>query len=405
MRSAIRGGDLKESVRVPGLIRPFAPSTISAVPVTYEDPRWSPATKTVVVIGITLVLVGVTILLREILRPLILAGILAYLLSPVSQRVEQRLHLGRGWATGVVYLLLLAILVAAVGILIPVIVEQLDNLNLDVKTILTGFETFLGTRIVLGGFSFDIQQLLTEAARALDVWLQPLFGRTLGLAFDLLTSVLWLVFVFVVSFYFVRDRERLALGFDSLWPPTRREDARRLRLEVDLVWRAFFIGQLLLAIVVAALFAFIGPLVGLPFPMAMAALAGLLEFLPSIGHGIWMVTAGLLMLFHGSTWLPIPPWAAAALIVGIHLVFQQVDLNILIPRLVGRRMRLHPIVVIIGVLSGAAVAGVLGVVLAAPVIASARMIGGYLKANLYDEDPFPLDKTLPAEPARAQRAG
>jgi predicted PurR-regulated permease PerM len=99
------------------------------------------------------------------------------------------------------------------------------------------------------------------------------------------------------------------------------------------------------------------------------------------------------------------PWAAAALIVAIHLVFQQIDLNILIPRLVGRRVRLHPIVVIIGVLSGAAVAGVLGVVLAAPVIASARVIGAYLKANLYDEDPFPLAKPVPAEPAPAARAG
>jgi len=153
------------------------------------------------------------------------------------------------------------------------------------------------------------------------------------------------------------------------------------------------------------IFAFVGVLVGLPFPLAMAALAGLLEFLPSVGHGIWMVTAALLMLFHGSTWLPIPAWAAAALIVGIHLVFQQVDLNILIPRLVGRRVRLHPIVVIIGVLSGAAVAGILGVVLAAPVIASAMLIGRYLKANLYDEDPFPPEDATPPGVAQAEVAG
>jgi len=389
----------------PGLIRPTTPSTIAPVQVTSARPRWSPTTKTVVVIGIVLALVGLGVLLREILRPLILAGILAYLLSPLTQQVERRLHLGRGPATGLVYLLLLAILAAALGVLIPLLGEQLDNLNLDVQAILTGFETFLGRTIVFAGLTFDIGRLLTEAARALDVWLEPLFGRTLGIAFDLLTSVLWLVFVFVVSFYFIRDRTRLAEGFDSLWPPSHRADARRLRREIDSTWHAFFVGQVLLGLLVGTIFAFIGALVGLPFPLAMAALAGLLEFLPSVGHGIWMVTAALLMLFHGSTWLPIPAWAAAALIVGIHLVFQQVDLNILIPRLVGRRVRLHPIVVIIGVLSGAAVAGILGVLLAAPVIATAVLIGRYLKANLYDEDPFPARETIPSEPVRAGGAG
>jgi predicted PurR-regulated permease PerM len=117
-----------------------------------------------------------------------------------------------------------------------------------------------------------------------------------------------------------------------------------------------------------------------------------------------MVTAALLMLFHGSTWCH-PAAAAAVLIVGIHLVFQQIDLNVLIPRLVGRRVRLHPIVVIIGVISGAAVAGVLGVVLAAPVIASARWIGHYLKANLYDEDPFLTEEAPTPRGAQAEVVG
>ena len=102
-----------------------------------------------------------------------------------------------------------------------------------------------------------------------------------------------------------------------------------------------------------------------------------------------MVTAAVLMLIHGSTWLPLPHWAAAVLIVGIHLVFQQVDLNYLIPRLIGRRVRLHPAVVIVGVFAGAIAAGVLGVVLAAPVIATARVVGRFLRAHLYDGEAAP----------------
>jgi len=352
---------------------------------------WSSTTKAIIVVALALILVALAVVLREIVAPLLLAGILAYLLTPLSRILEQRLRIGRGRATGLVYLLLLAVLVVALAVLIPLVVEQLAKLNLDLQTTMADVETLLGREIVLAGFRFDIGQLLTQSAQALSGVLEPVFGRTLGFAFDLLSSVLWIVFIIIVAFYFVRDRRQLAQSFDALWPAALRPEAVQLRQDIDLVWRAFFVGQILLALVVASLFAVIGVVVGLPFPLAMAVLAGLLEFVPSLGHGIWMVSAALLMLTHGSTWLPIPPWAAAVLIVALHLVFQQVDLNYLIPRLVGRRVRLHPAVVIVGVFAGAIAAGVLGVVLAAPTIASARVVGRFLRAHLYDGEAAPAE--------------
>lgn len=73
---------------------------------------------------------------------------------------------------------------------------------------------------------------------------------------------------------------------------------------------------------VATIFSIVGLVLGLPFALAMGVLAGLLEFLPSIGHGIWMITAALLALFAGSTWLPLPNWVFALIIIGLHLFFQ-----------------------------------------------------------------------------------
>ena len=351
--------------------------------------RWSTTTKVIVVVGLALVLVALAIALREIIPPLLLAGILAYLLTPVSRTLEERLRIGRGWAIALVYLLFLVALAAALALLIPVLVEQLARLNLDVQTILSDVEVLLGREVVLAGVRFDVGELIGQSAQALSGLLEPVFGRTLGIAVDVVSSVLWLVFIVIVAFYFVRDRRQLAQAYASLWPAALRSEAVDLRREVDAVWRAFFVGQILLAFVVALVFAVVGALVGMPFPLAMAALAGLLEFVPSLGHGIWMLTAAMLMLIHGSTWLPLPPWAAAVLIVGIHLVFQQVDLNYLIPRLIGRRVRLHPAVVIVGVFAGAIAAGVLGVVLAAPVIATARVVGRFLRAHLYDGEAAP----------------
>jgi len=126
----------------------------------------------------------------------------------------------------------------------------------------------------------------------------------------------------------------------------------------------------------------------------MGVLAGLLEFLPSLGHGIWLAIAALLTLFRGSTWLPLPNWIVALIVIGLHSVFQQVDLNILIPTIIGRRVRLHPLFVILGIVAGATLAGVLGIFLAAPTIASMRLLGRYLQARLFDLEPFNLEPML-----------
>jgi predicted PurR-regulated permease PerM len=127
--------------------------------------------------------------------------------------------------------------------------------------------------------------------------------------------------------------------------------------------------------------------------LLMGVMAGLLELLPSLGHGIWLALALPLALFSGSTWdwMPLSNFWFAVLVLGLHAVYQQVDLNYIIPRIIGRRVHLHPLIVILGILVGATIGGVLGIFLAAPTISSARVLGRYVYANLMDMDPFPHD--------------
>jgi predicted PurR-regulated permease PerM len=87
--------------------------------------------------------------------------------------------------------------------------------------------------------------------------------------------------------------------------------------------------------------------------------------------------------------MPVPNWVFTLIVIGLHIIYQQFDLNYLLPRIVGRRVQLHPLVVILGVVAGALLAGVLGILLAAPMIATARVLGHYVFANLNDQDPFP----------------
>ena len=126
----------------------------------------------------------------------------------------------------------------------------------------------------------------------------------------------------------------------------------------------------------------------------MGLLAGLLEFLPSIGHGIWLFLASILTFSLGSSWIPLPNWAVMLILIGLHIIFQQFDLNYLIPRIIGRSVHLPPLVVILGIVIGAITAGVIGIPLAAPTISSIRIIGRYIYANIFDLDPFPTELSL-----------
>ena len=361
-------------------------------------PRWAARTKLLVAILLLALFVYLIFRFSSIIPPFILSIIIAYILSPLVNAFQSRLHIRRGFATFLAYLTLLASIAAFLGIIIPILAAQIKDLNVDIQLFLREVTNFLGHRYTIAGQVIDLDALLEQFGGALPAGLEPAFGRTLGFAVDVITSIIWIIFIVVVTFYLIKDSSKLREWFESLVPPDYREDFIRLREDISYIWASFFRGQLVLALVVATLFTGIGLILGLPFPLALGVLAGLLEFLPSVGHGIWLTIASLLTLFLGSTWLPLPNWVFVLIVIGLHFVFQQFDLNYLIPRIIGRSVHLPPLVIILGIVAGAVLAGVLGILLAAPTIASARVIGRYIYANLLDMDPFPTSLVKPLPP-------
>jgi predicted PurR-regulated permease PerM len=362
-----------------------------ALPEEQPRPRWDSTTKVVVAIILFVLFAMALFAFRIVLVPLIIGVMIAYVLQPAVRRIQASTRLSRGVATGVVYLAVLALVIPIGAILIPVVIEQI----IYSQSQLIGFARYLNAMgadatIEVSGFTFEVQELVRQITSALTDFATSVATTSVSFVLDAARILLLIVFTFVIGFYLTRDSKLIVRWVHGLTPSSYRSDIEALMTEINGVWSAFFRGQLLLSLIVTVILTALSALLGLPNPLLLGVWGGLLEFLPSIGNMIWGLTAVIIALVNGSTWLPLPNVLFALVVFGVYVAFAQLDMNILIPNIIGRHVRLHPVVVILGVIVGASVAGVIGVALAAPTIASLRIIMRYIYANLFDLDPFPM---------------
>jgi predicted PurR-regulated permease PerM len=340
---------------------------------------------------------------RVVFVPLILGTIIAYVLTPAVRLVKRLTRLGNGLATAVVYLLLLAVIIPAVVLLTPVFIEQLVALQRQVIALIRDLNAMGAHNIQIFGFELAVGDLVSEVSTVLLNAVRSAAAGLVGAVFNAARAGLLAVFTFVIAFYLTRDSEKVVAAIKGLVPPAYRNDAARLLGEIDAVWSAFLRGQVLLSLLVTAILTVVSALLGLPEPLLLGVWGGLLEFLPSIGNMIWGATAILLAILEGSTYLAVPPAVFVLLVIAAYAAFSQIDINVLIPTVIGGQVRLHPMIVLVGVIIGLSVGGVLGVALAAPTIASLRVIGRYIYAKLFGLEPFPM-VGAPAAPVEEREA-
>jgi len=362
-----------------------------ALPEEQPRPRWNSTTKVVVAIILFVLFAVALFAFRIVLVPLIIGIMIAYVLQPVVRRMQNSTPLSRGVATGVVYLAVLALVVPIAIILVPVVIDQI----IYSQSQLIGFARYLNAMgvdatIEISGFTFEVQELVRQITSALTDFVTSVATTSLSFVLDAARVFLMVIFTFVIGFYLTRDTDLVVQWVYGLTPPSYRSDVEALMTEINSIWSAFFRGQLLLSLIVTLILTTLSAILGLPNPLLLGVWGGLLEFLPSIGNMIWGLTAVIVALVNGSTWLPLPNALFALIVFGAYVAFAQLDMNLLVPNIIGRHVRLHPVVVILGVIIGVSVAGVIGVALAAPTIASLRIIMRYIYANLFDLDPFPM---------------
>ncbi len=363
--------------------------------------RWDTATKRIVAVLGLVFLALVAYEFRLLFRPLILAFLLSFILYPIVDFLADRLRFPRGLSSALVFFVLVLLILgvfAAPVTAVPTIRRTIIEAQLDLKQIIDDINTVFGQRIEIAGYEFDLSLVAQELSAGLRRLVESLAQGTLDLVLSVASGAFWVIFILLVAFYLVRDAHRLAAALVELAPPGYHDDALRIRQEIVQVWNAFLRGELLLGAVVGVTTALITTGLGLPYPWALGILAGVLELVPNLGPVLASIPAILLALIQGSAFIPLGNFWFAVLVAGVYWVIQLIENNLLVPRILGRTLDLHPLSVLIAVLAGSQMAGILGILLAAPALATLRILGRYVLARLYDHDPFPS----PTEPEPTQ---
>lgn len=307
-------------------------------------------------------------LLGPILMPFALSAGLAYLGDPLVDRL-QRHKLSRTMAVSLVFVALTAVILPAVIILAPALLEQLRTFVRHVPDYLTWIQNVglpaIGVRLP-PDLQLDVEslkQVVSENLPQAGGLAREVLGGLARSGGAVLAFFAALLLVPVVTFYLMRDWDTLVHWIDQNLPARHRDTVRALARESDTVLAGFLRGQLMVMLSLSVIYSVGLSLVGLNLALLIGIGAGLVSFVPYLGFIAGILAAGIAVVAQMPGWMPLA-WVFLVFMVG-----QMVESMLLTPWLVGDRIGLHPVAVIFAVMAGAQLFGFVGVLLGLPAAA------------------------------------
>ncbi|MBR5280749.1 MAG: AI-2E family transporter [Clostridia bacterium] len=277
----------------------------------------------------------------------------ALLLKPLVVKIQQEWHLSGTKSTAIVYGLLGILLVGLLALTLPAIFKSLSHIQEQLVQVESGIAQLAGPWYHrLNGQEFF--QYVQNRVYAITQGLGTLFLKTAETFLLVLAS-------FVLSFYFIRDRQTIGLFLLSLFPFSRREKIRLAAGRAQIVWERFVGGQLFVAFIIGTLETILLLFAGIPYPFLFGIIGGLSNLIPYVGPFLGAVPPVITVLYQGGNLYRL------IYTVLIFVLVQQLDNWFLTPKIMKGRIGLHPVVTIFAVLIGAELLGLWGAVLAVPV--------------------------------------
>ncbi|MBI4731545.1 MAG: AI-2E family transporter [Chloroflexi bacterium] len=376
-------------------------------PIPANSPRWSAITKLTVSLTVIVILGALIIRFRGLLGPVLFAFVVAYLLHPVIAFITRKTPLSWKLAVSLVYLIFVAILITLLTLGGVELVQQVQNLIVTIQENVDNLPVYIeqvsNWKFSLGPFELDFagydweligNQVLTYVEPALGQ-----IGSVVGsLATSAATTIGWIVFILIVSYFFLFESGGLRDRIIQVNIPVYADDIRRMGEKLSSIWNAFLRGQIIIFFLTSIVYAIFLSALGVRYALVLAIITGFANFIPYVGPAINWVVLGLVTYFQPYNFFGLSPFAYMAIIIIVAILIDQVFNNLINPRIMASALKVHPAFVLIAALLAANLIGVIGVIIAAPILATVQLVGTYIVRKMLDRDPWPPEEELHPPP-------
>jgi len=376
------------------------------------SPAWGTNMKLVVALTIVVVAGALLVKFQFIITPLLIALVLAYLFHPIAVFFQSKLHFSWGASVGVIYLLVIILLLGLLTLGGVGLLQQVQSLvtivQEAIKTLPELIASISGKVYQFGPFKVDLSALdLNALSSQILGLLQPLLSRTGALVSTVAGSAAsflgWTLFVILVSYFVLAESGGLRGRMIALDIPGYTLDIERLSRELSRVWNAFLRGQIIIFFMAVILYSVLLSVLGVHYAISLAFLAGLARFVPYVGPAINWTTLVLVTYFQTYKLFGLSPFYYTLSVLIIALLIDQVFDNLISPRILSAALKVHPAAVLVAAIISANLFGILGVVVAAPLLATATLFWKYTMRKMLDLNPWPAEESHEPPPPPGAR--
>ena len=282
-------------------------------------------------------------------------------------------------------------LVGAPSILTPIFFDEIKIVAQDVLDLSKDIISVLSYPVKFGGMVFHFEQFGASLANVQGAVLTPLPEKALMLLETTSVGVLWFLVILVSVHLFMSAWPEMRVRLLNMAPPLYHDDIRELYSRVRNVWMSYLRGQIVLMLVVGVVFTLAWIIIGIPGALVLGVIAGLFTLVPDVGPFLAAMLAIAVALLEGSSWIPLPNYWVAGIVLITYLVLVNLKNFWLRPYIMGRSVHMNEALVFISIMIATILGGIMGALLIVPVLASVIVILEYLRRRMLGLSPFEDD--------------
>jgi predicted PurR-regulated permease PerM len=313
----------------------------------------------------------ITVMIKTLFAPIILAGVLYYLLRPLVNLAAR--YVPRAIAILCIYLMFIGLITLLIFLVGPTLHEQVNSLVKNTPAIVNEIRDYMiemQENEYIARFQqddrFSLEEISGKVADNLNAYLTAFGSNVLNIISAITGFIILLVIIPFVLFYMLKDGEKLPSQVLKIIPRQHEREGRNVLRDMDIALSSYIQGQIIVSVFVGVLI-YIGFLIiGLEYSLVLALIAMFTNVIPFIGPFIGTIPSVVVAFFDK------PIMALWVLLVVI--IVQQVESNVISPQVMGKKLDVHPLTIILLLLVASKFAGLLGLLLAVPTYAVSKVI-------------------------------